>query len=56
MANPILVYLYFMASIVIGYCGRRRVMGFLGFFLTSLLLTPVLGLIVLLVTAPRKPA
>jgi hypothetical protein len=45
-----------MACVLIGYFGRRRVMGFLGFFLTSLLLTPGIGLFVLLLTATRKPA
>jgi hypothetical protein len=51
--SPMLIYLYVMASILVGYFGRRRVMGFLGFFLTSLLITPVGGLLVLLLTAPR---
>jgi len=38
------------ASLIIGYLGRKRRMGFWGLTFGSLLLTPIIGLILLLVT------
>lgn len=35
-------------SLVIGYLGRRRKLGFWGLFFGSLFLTPIIGLVVLL--------
>jgi hypothetical protein len=40
----------FFASLIIGYLGRKRRMGFWGLTFGSLLLTPIIGLILLLVT------
>ncbi|WP_281560641.1 hypothetical protein [Thalassomonas sp. RHCl1] len=37
-------------SLVIGYLGRRRRIGFWGLTFGSLLLTPIVGLILLLIT------
>lgn len=35
-------------SLIIGYWGRRRKMGFWGLFFASLCLTPLIGLVILL--------
>jgi hypothetical protein len=48
----IMVYLAF--CILVGICGGQRRMGFLGTFILSILFTPVLVLIVLLITGPSR--
>ncbi len=45
---------YFAASLVIGLAGRNKNMGFWGYFLCSVLLSPVIGLMVLLVSGKKK--
>lgn len=40
----------FVVSIIIGYLGRRRRMGFWGLTFGSLLLTPLIGLLLLILT------
>jgi hypothetical protein len=54
MAQPITiaVLLYLAFSILVGLAGSQRRMGFTGTFILSLLLTPVVVLIVLLLTGP----
>lgn len=42
--------LFFALSVLVGLCGRRRRMGFLGFFFLSLLITPVLALLLVFLT------
>jgi hypothetical protein len=54
--HPVLIYIYFMASVLVGYLGRRRMIGFVGFFIVSLLITPILGGLVLMMTAVRRTA
>jgi hypothetical protein len=46
--------LWILASAVVAYLGRRRRIGFWGFFFVSLILTPAVGLVVLLVGAPGR--
>ncbi len=46
--------IFLAGSVLVGYLGRDRRIGFLGFFLSSLLLTPLLTLLILILTAPRK--
>lgn len=48
--SPLLV-LHVLGSVLVGYLGRRRRIGFLGFLIASLLITPILALLVLLLTA-----
>lgn len=43
-------------SILIGYFGRHRRIGFWGMMFGSILLTPLIGLIILLVTDDVKKA
>lgn len=44
-----------VASVIIGFVGRHRRMGFWGLTFCSILLTPLVGLIILLVTDDVKP-
>lgn len=43
-----------LVSLIIGWLGRNRKFGFWGYFLCSLALTPLVGLVVLLASDPRK--
>lgn len=43
---------WFLLSLFAGFLGRRRVMGFVGFFLLSLFLSPVVTLLWLLISYP----
>ena len=47
---------YIVFCILVGLCGSQRRMGFTGTFLLSLAITPVLGLLVLLITGPSRRA
>ncbi|HLA36000.1 MAG TPA: hypothetical protein VJ001_14145 [Rhodocyclaceae bacterium] len=42
-------------SLILAYLGRNRRMGFWGMLFGSILLTPLIGLIILLVTDDVKP-
>ncbi|WP_372365334.1 hypothetical protein [Candidatus Uabimicrobium sp. HlEnr_7] len=48
--------LYGVASVCIGLLGRRRLIGFWGFLLVSLILTPVVGLLILALTEYVAPS
>lgn len=52
---PILVT-YVLLSILIGVIGRKRVVGFLGMFVLSLLFSPIVMGLILLVMAPVEKA
>ena len=56
MNYSIALILYVVFSILVGLCGSQRRMGFVGTFIVSLLLTPILVLIVLLLTGPAQRA
>jgi len=47
---------YLVFSLLVGLCGSQRRMGFTGTFLLSLFVTPVIALIVLLITGPSRRA
>jgi hypothetical protein len=49
-----LVFLYVVFCILVGICGSQRRMGFTGTFIFSLLVTPVVVLVVLLMTGPAQ--
>ncbi len=51
--SPILL-LMTAGSVLVGWLGRHRRIGFLGFFLVSLLVTPILGLLVLILSADDR--
>ena len=54
MNYSIALILYVVFSILVGLCGSQRRMGFIGTFIVSLLFTPLLVLIVLLLTGPAQ--
>jgi len=43
-----------LCSLLIGFLGRKKKLGFWGFFFASLMLTPVFGLLLLVVAGPAK--
>jgi|GEM_PF-665451 len=43
-----------LCSLIIAFFGRKKKLGFWGFFFASLLLTPVFGLLLLAVAGPAK--
>jgi len=53
IANPVIVLVWTLLSLLIGWLGRRRKFRFAGHFLVSILLSPLVGLIALLATSPR---
>jgi hypothetical protein len=48
----ILALVWVLASVLVGLAGRDRALGFWGFFITSLILTPITCVLLLLLTAP----
>lgn len=52
---PIFIVLYVLLSLVVAVVGRSRMMGFFGSLLFSLVLTPIVMVVILLLTAPRHP-
>ena len=49
-----LLIVYLLFAILVGLCGSQRRMGFTGTFLLSLAITPVLALLILLLTGPSR--
>jgi hypothetical protein len=49
-----LLIVYLIFSVLVGLCGSQRRMGFTGTFLLSLAITPILALLILLVTGPSR--
>jgi hypothetical protein len=45
---------YLIFSILVGLCGSQRRLGFTGTFLLSLVITPLLALVVILITGPSR--
>lgn len=56
MALTLGIVVYIIFSILVGVCGSQRRMGFTGTFILSLLITPLIVLIVLLLTGPSERA
>lgn len=50
--NPVL---YFIICFFIGLLGNNKKMGFWGYFFASFLFTPVVGFILVIVSADREP-
>jgi hypothetical protein len=53
---PFVITVYVIFCILAGFCGSSRRMGFFGTFLLSLLLTPIVMLLMLVLTAPSHRA
>ena len=47
---------YLVFALLVGLCGSQRRMGFTGTFLLSLVVTPVIALLVLMITGPSRRA
>lgn len=45
---------YLVFSILVGLCGSQRRLGFTGTFLLSLVITPILALVLILITGPSR--
>jgi len=54
MGFSIGLILYIAFCVLVGLCGTHRRMGFIGTFIISLFLTPVVVLIILLLTGPSR--
>jgi hypothetical protein len=54
MIQLIALALYILFCVLVGLCGSQRRMGFIGTFIISFLLTPVVVIIVLLLTGPSQ--
>jgi hypothetical protein len=52
MAQTLVIIIYLVFCVLAGLCGIHRRMGFFGTFLMSLVVTPVVVLLVLILTAP----
>jgi len=50
-----LMILYIAAALAVAFLGRHRQIGFIGFLLVALLATPVVALIVLMISRDRRP-
>lgn len=50
-----LFLLNLFVSCIIAYCGRKRKLGFWGYLFASLLLTPLLGVLLVIVSGPALP-
>ncbi|MBX9824180.1 MAG: hypothetical protein K2Z80_19595 [Xanthobacteraceae bacterium] len=45
---------YLVFSILVGLCGSQRRLGFTGTFLLALVITPILALVLILITGPSR--
>jgi hypothetical protein len=52
--TPELVAAYLALCLVAGVLGRKRRIGFWGFFFSSILFTPLIGLLYLYFASPRR--
>jgi len=51
----VIVVLYLLLCLLLGLMGRNRKFGFWGYFFGSIVVTPVIGLLLVLASDPRKP-
>ena len=54
MTLSIAIILYLVFCLLAGLCGSHRRMGFFGTFLLSIFLTPILVLLLLILTGPSR--
>ena len=50
----VLIAFHLVACVLVGLLGSKRTIGFWGFFIMSAVLSPLIPLAFLLITAPRK--
>lgn len=51
---PILIPAWLFGAILIAFLGRHRRFGFWGYFFASILLSPIIGLLLLVAAMPTK--
>jgi hypothetical protein len=51
---PTLAIVYLLACLLVGFIGRDRQIGFAGFFVLSLFLTPIVMALAYLLAAPQR--
>ena len=51
---PIIIPVWLVGALLVAILGRNRRFGFWGYFFASLLLTPIIGLLMLLAAIPTK--
>ncbi len=51
----VMIVVYLLLCLLMGLLGRHRKFGFWGYFFGSIVLTPVIGLLLVLASDPRKP-
>lgn len=54
MAEAITIVVYILFCVLVGFCGSQRRMGFTGTFILSFFVTPLVILIILLLTGPSQ--
>ncbi|HEY0964055.1 MAG TPA: hypothetical protein VGE69_17025 [Pseudomonadales bacterium] len=50
--DPLLLIIYVAVSAIVGFIGRNRSVGFAGIFTFSLIISPIVMALVLIVSAP----
>ncbi len=51
-----LIPFWILGAIVVGFLGRRQRLGFWGYFFGSIILTPVVGMLMLIAATPTREA
>jgi len=51
---PYLTMIWLIVSIIIGFIGINRKLGFWGYFFASIALSPILGLLLVFASDPKK--
>jgi hypothetical protein len=51
---PQFLIAYIILALIVGLFGRDKAIGFWGFFLLSLLITPIVPAVFMLITRPRR--
>jgi hypothetical protein len=49
-----MIVIVFVVSLIVGLIGRNRKFGFWGYFFASLLLSPIIGLLLVVASAPKE--
>jgi hypothetical protein len=50
-----IIIAYILVGLLVALSGRNRKMGFWGYFFGSILLTPLIGLLLVLASDPKEP-
>lgn len=53
--EKLMIVLYVLLAVFVGWLGRYKQIGFVGFLLLSLVLTPVITLFILMMAQDRRP-